>query len=158
MSRIEESVIRGIDLSAWRPWVIIAESTKPRSTEQVHHGWEPLLLQSGYVFCLFDGLNRYYLAQEHEELAELLSFPPSVFDQPYVTPSHAKLLTLYAETLQSYTQQTLKLEQTVASFADLEALHQATTASWDELDREHQRVVASSGRARRGVQERAREA
>ena len=88
----EESVIRGIDLSVWRPWIIVAESTRPRSSEQAHHEWEPLLLDQRYEFCLFDGLNRYYVAAEHADLKPLLSYPPCVFDQPYLTPAHAQLL------------------------------------------------------------------
>jgi FkbM family methyltransferase len=163
----EESVIRGIDLTIWRPWVIVAESTKPRSIEQAHYDWEPLLLASQYEFCLFDGLNRFYLAAEHGDLRELLSFPVSVFDQPYLTPSHAKLLkdsaadggfedvlenllqdneefqALHRAALEAYTTQGAELERTLSSYEALEATNRATTASWNELETEHNRVLAS---------------
>jgi hypothetical protein len=43
--------------------------------------WEPLVLAAGYQFCLFDGLSRFYVADEHRELAPLLSYPACVFDQ-----------------------------------------------------------------------------
>ena len=35
--------------------------------------WEPLLTGNGYRFAYFDGLNRYYVAEEHTVLAERLA-------------------------------------------------------------------------------------
>jgi FkbM family methyltransferase len=79
----EADVLSGLDLSIWRPWVCIVESTKPMSKEQNHAQWESLLLDHNYQFCLFDGLNRYYLACERGDLSQELSYGPSIFDQPY---------------------------------------------------------------------------
>ena len=59
----------------WRPWVVVVEATRPLSTEQSYAEWEPLLLQAGYRFCLFDGLSRYYVAEEHAELARAAVVP-----------------------------------------------------------------------------------
>ena len=42
--------------------------------------WEPLLTGNGYRFALFDGLNRYYVAEEHAALAERLAARPDAFD------------------------------------------------------------------------------
>jgi hypothetical protein len=47
------------------------------------------VLDSGYEFCLFDGLSRYYVAQEHAaQLREPLSYPVNVLDH-YVTRREA---------------------------------------------------------------------
>jgi FkbM family methyltransferase len=74
---LEEAALRGVDFSVWRPWVVVVEATLPNSTEPSHHGWEPHLLASGYSFCLFDGLNRFYLADEHAEYASRLAIQPA---------------------------------------------------------------------------------
>lgn len=77
----EAAVLSGLDLGRHRPWVIVIEATAPTTTQQVHRGWEGLLLDAGYEFCLFDGLSRYYVAAEHSELLkESLSYPVCVFD------------------------------------------------------------------------------
>lgn len=76
----EEQVLAGLDLTRHRPWVLLLEATEPRSTEPAHQAWEPTVLAAGYDFCLFDGLSRWYLAQEHRELAAALSYPACVFD------------------------------------------------------------------------------
>src|SRR5690606_25275569 len=50
------------------------------SVEAAHYDWEKLILQSGYHFVYFDGLNRFYIAHEHLELVEAFNCPPNVFD------------------------------------------------------------------------------
>lgn len=77
----EEHVIRGADWKRHRPWIVIAESTVPDGTEQNFEAWEPLLLAAGYDFVWFDGLNRFYVAREHAELANAFKAPPNVFDR-----------------------------------------------------------------------------
>lgn len=77
----EASVLRSIDLTKYRPWVIVVEATAPNTTVRTHAEWEPILLDAGYVFCLFDGLSRYYVAAEHESLRSKLDYPACVFDE-----------------------------------------------------------------------------
>ncbi|WP_448061630.1 FkbM family methyltransferase [Cellulomonas hominis] len=77
----EASVLASIDLRRWRPWVLVIESTVPNSAEPSHHVWEPEVLASGYRFCLFDGLSRFYVAEEHaDRLAASLSYPACALD------------------------------------------------------------------------------
>ena len=76
----EEAVLRGLDLSRVRPWVVLVEATEPGSRRSAHAGWEPLLTGSGYRMVWFDGLNRFYLADEHAALAAGFDAPPNVFD------------------------------------------------------------------------------
>ncbi len=87
----EGDVLATVDLTRWRPWVLVVESTAPNSTEQTHGAWEPGVLAAGYVFCLFDGISRFYVAQEHaDELRPRLSYPACVLDQ-YVTRHAVRL-------------------------------------------------------------------
>lgn len=77
---LEELVIRGADWTRHRPWIVVAEATEPMSQVKNHHAWEPLLCDKGYEFVWFDGLNRFYLAKEHADLAQAFEAPPNVFD------------------------------------------------------------------------------
>lgn len=86
----EASVLRSADLRTWRPWVLVVEATRPRSTTTSHAEWEPDLLAAGYRFCLFDGLSRYYVAEEHADLAPALSYPFCPLDD-FVTATRREL-------------------------------------------------------------------
>lgn len=76
----EASVLRGADFAQYRPWVVVVESTQPNSTVEVHSEWEFILLERRYIFVYGDGLNRFYLAAEHQELAPIFRYPPNPFD------------------------------------------------------------------------------
>jgi len=76
----EKSVLQGLDLQKYRPWIILVEATSPGSQNENYLQWEPLLKNNGYLFAYFDGLNRFYVAGEHSTLAEPLSVPPNIFD------------------------------------------------------------------------------
>ena len=62
----EADVVAGADFGAHRPWIVLLEATRPLDPEPSHAEWEPMLLAAGYVFVWFDGLNRFYVAAEHE--------------------------------------------------------------------------------------------
>ena len=64
----EGEVLRGMDFARWRPWVLVIEATLPNSRETNHESWEHLVTGQRYRFAWFDGLNRYYVAEEHAEL------------------------------------------------------------------------------------------
>lgn len=152
----ELQVLLGIDLKVWRPWVVVVEATLPNSTEQAHHDWEPLLLDAGYTYCLFDGLNRYYASPDHQELIPALSYPACVFDQPFVTPPHAALLAeynnlldgnqrlraLYDDALVSYEESSAALTRTAADFERLEETYRTTVGDWQRLEAEYLRCLA----------------
>ena len=76
----EASVIRGMDFSRFRPWVLVIEATKPNSTTEAHDEWESIVLGAGYLLAYCDGLNRFYVANEHSELLDALRYPPNNFD------------------------------------------------------------------------------
>ena len=76
----EGEVLRGMDWQRWRPWVLVIEATLPNSRVTNHASWEALVTTRGYRYAWFDGLNRYYVADEHAELLDALQLQPNVFD------------------------------------------------------------------------------
>lgn len=76
----EREVLRGIDLRRWRPWILLIEALVPARLVPSHETWEPIVLGQGYRFTHFDGLNRFYVAEEHPELIPALQVQPNVLD------------------------------------------------------------------------------
>jgi FkbM family methyltransferase len=76
----EKQALLGIDLKKNRPWIILVEATKPNSRELNYQDWESIIINEGYQFVYFDGLNRFYLAEEKRDLAQTFNAPPNVFD------------------------------------------------------------------------------
>ena len=76
----ECDVLDGMDLTRFRPWILVIEATRPGSMEPSYDSWEEQVVQSGYLFTTFDGLNRYYVAREHSELLADVALPPNVYD------------------------------------------------------------------------------
>ena len=78
---MEMDVLQGLNLDKHRPWLIVLEATLPGSPIPAHHEWEPYLLNHRYAMVYYDGVNRYYLAEEHLDLRERFALPPNVWDQ-----------------------------------------------------------------------------
>jgi FkbM family methyltransferase len=76
----EKQVLEGMDFSKIRPWIVLAESTMPSTQIEDYQSWEPILLAADYRFVYFDGLNRFYVAKEHDEIADSFKAPPNCFD------------------------------------------------------------------------------
>jgi FkbM family methyltransferase len=76
----EGEVLQGMDFGRWRPWVLVIEATLPGRRETSHETWEHLVTGQRYRFAWFDGLNRYYVAEEHPELLDAFGVQPNVFD------------------------------------------------------------------------------
>lgn len=88
----EADVLRSIDLAVWRPWVLVVESTAPNSAIPTHQEWEQILIDAGYSFCLFDGLSRFYVAQERADaLGPALGHGACVLDN-YLIAHHVDAL------------------------------------------------------------------
>ena len=77
----EQDVIEGAELQEWRPWIIVVEATEPNTTVGTHEAWEGLVVSAGYQLVYRDGLNRFYVAHEHADLAAAFATPPNVFDR-----------------------------------------------------------------------------
>jgi FkbM family methyltransferase len=76
----EAAVLAGADFRAFRPWIVLVEATQPLEADSADLGWEAPLLAAGYRHVWFDGLNRFYLADEHAALVRHFQVPPNVFD------------------------------------------------------------------------------
>jgi len=63
----EESVIASGDWARHRPRVLVIEAVDDVG-RPTHEAWEPGLLEAGYCFALFDGLNRFYCRDEERAL------------------------------------------------------------------------------------------
>jgi FkbM family methyltransferase len=60
----EADVLAGADWERWRPRVVVAEAVTPGSMAEAWREWEGVLLAYRYSFAFFDGLNRFYVAEE----------------------------------------------------------------------------------------------
>lgn len=81
----EREVLAGGDWARWQPRIVLVEATEPLSLHASHDPWESILLEAGYAFTQFDGLNRWYARREDPRLIDLLSVPVNVLDhyEPY---------------------------------------------------------------------------
>jgi FkbM family methyltransferase len=77
----EAEVLKGLDLRQYRPIVIVIEATIPQTQIESHMEWEPGVLCADYSFVYFDGVNRFYLANEHPDLKKHFTSPPNAFDE-----------------------------------------------------------------------------
>jgi FkbM family methyltransferase len=76
----ERQVLASWGPSRTSPWIIVIESTLPLTQIETHEQWEALLIDRGYRFVYFDGLNRYYISAAHPEMESAFLTPPNVFD------------------------------------------------------------------------------
>lgn len=77
----EENVILGHDWQNFRPIVVLLEATIPNSPVRTETKIKEILESKNYEYVYFDGLNDYYLAQEHIYLKQHFQTPPNVFDK-----------------------------------------------------------------------------
>ena len=77
----EREVLTSFDAEAIRPTVVVVEAISRLENLPSHEEWEPLLLDRGYVFAAFDGINRFYVPSEHAELVDTLAYPMSILDR-----------------------------------------------------------------------------
>ena len=88
----EATVLEGLSLTTHRPWVICIEAVEPGTTNPSHAVWEPHLLRNQYRFVAFDGINRWYVAEEHadEPVAETAGAAPgTTIAEAIATPFNA---------------------------------------------------------------------
>lgn len=84
----ERQVLMGVDFSSVRPWIILVEATSPRMPLQSHAEWQSILLDADYDHVYFDGVNRFYLSNEHRDLKSAFAFPPNCFDEFVLSEKH----------------------------------------------------------------------
>lgn len=77
----EADVLAGIDWSGPRPRVLVIEAVAPGNMAEAWREWEPLVLSQRYTFAFFDGLNRFYVAEEARALLSRFPAEPAPWDQ-----------------------------------------------------------------------------
>lgn len=77
---MEARVLQGWDSDQLRPWIVVVEATRPLSRIRTDASFSWIFEKADYIPACFDGLNQYYVAREHRELAEVVSEPPNVLD------------------------------------------------------------------------------
>lgn len=88
----EKDVLESFSFNRVRPWIIVVEATMPTTKIDVSHAWENILINHNYIFAYFDGLNKFYIAQEHSELSDHFSVPPNVFDDFIRIEEHSAIV------------------------------------------------------------------
>lgn len=77
----EHAVLAGANFRTTRPWIILVRAVPPGPDQPAQSLWEPNLVDAGYVFVWFDGLNRFYVAEERAAaLLPHFVVPPNLFD------------------------------------------------------------------------------
>lgn len=148
----EAAVLRGVDWSRQRPWVVVVEATLPMTQIPTHDAWHGILEAAGYRFVYWDGLNRFYLASEHEELAAHFASPPNVFDQFVCGTAARELAALKPDLKAARDGLDLARQKQVELAQQFDAATQALTRLTVERD-EIQRRLDESLRARAGLSE-----
>lgn len=84
----EKEVIESLNWKTNRPVVVVVEAVHPDTKLPMWESWEPKLLEAGYLFVWFDGINRFYLRRENEALRKHFHVPPGLADGFVINPSH----------------------------------------------------------------------
>jgi FkbM family methyltransferase len=84
----EAATLQGCDFGRFRPWVAMVEATEPLTDTPAYAAWEPNLVDAGYRLAADDGLNRYYVAREHAELAAAFAFPADDYERAEAIRAH----------------------------------------------------------------------
>jgi FkbM family methyltransferase len=126
----ELSVLRGADLRRHRPKIIVLESKMPVTINMVDRvdevpdrmeEFSDFLAPLGYHFVYHDGLNAFFLAEEHRDLEKAFTRPPGTFDKI----AHAASIRPYAEEIAKLKQQRWLLIALAAAFAAAAAIELA---------------------------------
>ena len=76
----ESSVLAGLDFDRHRPWVLCVEAVLPGTSVRSHESWETAITDHSYVFAAFDGVNAWYVANEHSALIASVATPFNAID------------------------------------------------------------------------------
>jgi FkbM family methyltransferase len=146
----EKQVIDGWLPTKVRPWIVVVESTRPNTSEPTFPAWEPQLVNLGYRYVYFDGLNRFYLSEAHLDLAYLFGPGPNVFDRFELSGSISSTFTKgLGHKIAEYQERERDLLAQLASFTAEVARLQAecceiTRTAADAQDRMAQQALADA--------------
>lgn len=123
----ERQVLLSWQTSRQRPWIVVIEATWPKTQISTHDQWEGLIVNKGYEFAYEDGLNRYYVSQDHQELRQCLGSPPNVFDEFQLNPGGSSA---FLQEMKAFSEQ-----QIAARTERIAQLETELTSARAELDR-----------------------
>lgn len=132
---LELEVLRGNDWTRFRPWILVVEAMEPMSQVENHAAWEGILTEAGYAYVYCDGLNRYFLAQEHKDLSDTFRYPLNLFDD-YMSVDRQSAL-LEAE------KNARLLDEAKADIARIEAEAESLAAKLATATAEHGKTTQS---------------
>jgi FkbM family methyltransferase len=142
----ETVVLEGIDFRIIRPWIVLVEATLPNTQVEDYKSWESLIIDSNYHFVYFDGLNRFYVADEHRELDTAFQRPPNYWDdfiknKEYEVSQQCQNLKGQCQQLQGeYQQLQGDYQQLQRKYQTLQGEHQYLQRKYQTLQGEHQSV------------------
>ena len=142
---MEHEVIESWRPAQARPWIVVVESTKPNSREPIFSDWEPLLSELGYEYAYFDGINRFYVSREREDLKKHFGPGPNLFDGFFLSGHSPFCARLRQETMELEAR-VMELEARVKSLkAELATIYRSTfwrlTAPLRGVDRSLRRMA-----------------
>lgn len=118
----ELNVLTGAEFVKFRPWIVIVEAVAFGDSSADEGTWVGLLAAAGYRSVYFDGLNRFFVAEEKAELVDAFAVPVNVRDD-FTRPRESRAeiaLERIAQTLEldSFSDEHEVLERTEALRAD----------------------------------------
>ncbi len=131
----ERDVLLGMDFDRFRPWVVLVEATQPLTSTRTSHDWQQLLTAHDYHPVYFDGLNEFFLASEHKDLADRFQVPPNVFDE-------FELASTVRERQWRHEMETVLRADIAARVAEVETRNQQLAAANRDISTLHKEISA----------------
>jgi FkbM family methyltransferase len=152
---MEDDILSGASFISLRPRIIVAEATLFDNQIPSHQIWEPKLLNKGYKFSWFDGLNRFYIRCEDEWRLELFKIPPCIFDNFFTVTMRKRVSEVTEQAAQTEAELTRALAVSRAGMCEMrrqaaEANANAISASAraEAIEEELQRTTVEFERRR----------
>lgn len=82
----ETAILQGARLDRFRPKLILIEAMAAYDQTDISQEASKFLEQNGYVLGYEDGLNKFFVAREYDNILKALRYPPNLFDH-FVTAS-----------------------------------------------------------------------
>jgi FkbM family methyltransferase len=86
----EKDVLQSFSFTI-KPWIVVVEATLPNSNIDASLSWEYILTSNKYTFVYFDGINKFYLSDEKQELKSYFAYPPNVLDDFIIYPFYESM-------------------------------------------------------------------
>lgn len=134
----EQSIISSTDWRLFRPEVLIVEATIPTTAKPSDLTWEAILVESGFRFAYFDGLNRFYTRSESDYLGKFFALPVNIFDgfvkyDPQITHLESALAQAREQSAHAQTSLARAEDDLAVSRQDTITLRDSLARTEDEL-------------------------